>query len=132
MRKILRDKGFLFAALVFAIAVFSSSLAWSQEVVSTDYRKLDGFDRLIFNWPKPISFEVGVLNDVLIVKFGARAKIDLETLLDQVSEHAALIRQDDDGKSIRFALRHKIRLHTSGDGGRVAIDFVDFDRSEDP
>ncbi len=120
---------FLFSAAVSGLAL---QMAVAQTAPKVTFEEADGYSRLEFGLGEPSDYTADIQNNVLILGFDRSVPLDLESLSQMTSEHVVMIRQDADGRTLRMALKGETRLHSSAVDDRVAIDFVDLARTEDP
>jgi hypothetical protein len=83
-----------------------------------------GFARIVFDLTEEPKVDASIDFGVLVVKFGAPVKIDIDMLRTELGPYISLIRQDPDGTTLRFALRGPLRLVKSIVGRQVAIDLL--------
>ncbi len=110
----------------------------SAPVVPVEIQSDNGYARMIFKWQnisqkaKPPKHTANIENGVLVLRFDQDYQIDLNAFREQTESYIALVRQDDDGKTLRMALKFPFRALSNVDKLDVAIDLVPESYSDDP
>jgi tetratricopeptide (TPR) repeat protein len=109
----------LAAALVLAGAAPANAesvplRAWNQE----------GFGRLVFDWPVPVTFTASVTGNRLIVNFSRPIEASLETAVRGLPDYLAGGRVEGDGRIVIFDLKRTVALRNFRNGNSVALDLV--------
>ena len=80
--------------------------------------------RMVFDWPRPLSYTVEQRGDRLIVAFERPGVFDLSRISSQLPAYVTLPRVGADQKSIAFGLVKSTRIEHFQLGGRVVVDFM--------
>ena len=97
-----------------------------------------GFARMILKWDnisptaKAPHHTANIEYGVLVLRFDQDYQIDLNAFREQTESYIALVRQDDDGKTLRMALKFPFRVLSNADKLDVSIDLVPESYSDDP
>src|SRR6185437_1414390 len=83
-----------------------------------------GFARLVFTLAPAAQVKAVANGGVLTVSFSRKVAIDPKMVVADSGGYIASGRIDPDGKTLRFALTQTVRLHTSSQGMRVAVDLA--------
>jgi tetratricopeptide (TPR) repeat protein len=106
--------------------------AGQPDVVALRGEAKSGFGRLVFDWPRPVAFEASVADGIVVIKFARPLRFAETDQRLPLTDYIALVRQDEDLRTLRLPLRQPVRLHTSTSGNLVAIDLVPEDTEGDP
>lgn len=104
--------------------------AASNPLVPVEVESENGYARLIFKWQgltqtaHPPAHSATIRNGVLVIHFDRRYDLDFDELRDQTEDYIALIRQDNDGQTVRMALKYSFQLQSNADQMDVAIDLI--------
>jgi len=84
-----------------------------------------GFARLVFDWPRAVSYEAGIEAGELVISFGATAVYDVSVLDHDLEDYidGRGVRQD--GAAIRFPLKGRFGLKHFTIGPKVVVDLVE-------
>lgn len=74
--------------------------------------KEDGFTRLAFHFDEQVGIEVSRKGTVLILSFAQPVDISVEQLATSAPDLIGAARRDPDGRAIRIALVHKVKLNS--------------------
>lgn len=106
------------------------AIAQNAPLVPVEVHKQNGYTRLLFDW-RSVGRANGapehtatIENNVLVIRFDRPLSIDMEALGVEAEEHIALMRQDSDGKTLRFALKTPVDVLSNEDDYQFAIDLV--------
>jgi hypothetical protein len=83
-----------------------------------------GFGRLIFTLAPAAQVKAVANGGVLTLSFSRKVAIDPKMVVADSGGYIASGRIDPDGKTLRFALTQTVRLHTSSQGTRIAVDMA--------
>ena len=83
-----------------------------------------GFARISFDWPSAVAGRGQIADGVLVIRFDQRFDADTDALAKALEPYVALVRQDADGRTLRFALKGPVRLKSATQGARVSFDLV--------
>lgn len=112
------------AAIVFAFGWFATAGADAVAPVQVQASSAAGFGRIFFEWKEKAQGRA-VLNDsILVISFDRPFDADTNALQQALDRYVAIVRQDSDKKSLRFALKGPIKLKTQDLGTRFAFDIV--------
>jgi tetratricopeptide (TPR) repeat protein len=118
--------------LCVACAVFLNSSLRAQnqspsEAGAVSAKLETGYARLVFSFAHKPSHNVNssTLNGgVLVLKFDQPVDVGLNAVTEKLPNYITSIRQDPDGKSLRFALARKIRVNTMEAGNDLYVDLL--------
>jgi tetratricopeptide (TPR) repeat protein len=109
-------------AWVMAVSVMAEDIpAPSAKVTSTAQ---GGYGRVQFDWTEKVSGRAAVAGGVLVISFDKSFDVDTDAIANQLEPFVALVRQDPDGRSLRFALKGPVRLKSTDLGTRFAFDLL--------
>lgn len=91
-----------------------------------------GYARILVVFDRPTTVSASVSGRVLTVKAGKPLDADIVLLTQRLGNYVSSIRRDTDGLTLHFSLGVPLRLHTSVQGGRTAIDLVPESYAGDP
>ena len=91
-----------------------------------------GFARLTFDWPDAIAGQGQIVDGVLVIRFDKPFDADTDALARTLEPYVALVRQDADGRTLRFALKAPVRLKSANQGSRVSFDLIPPSFAGDP
>ncbi len=112
-------------AVVFCAALGSATSA--AETVRVRGGEHEGFARLVFDWPRPVSYEAAIDQQRLVLTFGEAAQFDVGVLRYDLEDYieAGSVRQQ--AATISFGLKHPLGLKHFTLGPKVVIDLVNRD-----
>ncbi len=91
-----------------------------------------GFGRVTFDWSDDVKGQGQIVDGVFVVRFDETFDADTELLARALDPYVALVRQDADGRTLRFALKGPVRLKNATQGTRVSFDLVPPSFAGDP
>ncbi|MDZ4868146.1 MAG: hypothetical protein SGI91_12565 [Alphaproteobacteria bacterium] len=91
-----------------------------------------GFGRVTFDWSDDVKGQGQIVDGVFVVRFDESFDADTELLARALDPYVALVRQDADGRTLRFALKGPVRLKNATQGTRVSFDLVPPSFAGDP
>lgn len=113
-----------------------ASLAFAEGVdkptVKVNAVAQGGFGRVTFDWSDDVKGQGQILDGVLVVRFDQSFEADTDLLARALEPFVALVRQDADGRTLRFALKAPVRLKSANQGTRVSFDLVPPSFAGDP
>jgi len=83
-----------------------------------------GFGRVTFDWSDDVKGQGQIIDGVLVVRFDESFDADTDLLARGLEPYVALVRQDADGRTLRFALKGPVRLKSANQGTRVSFDLL--------
>lgn len=83
-----------------------------------------GFARVQFDWSEKVVAKAQLADGVLIISSERGFDADTDALARTLEPYVALVRQDPDGRTLRFALKGPLRLKTTDYGTRHAFDLL--------
>jgi hypothetical protein len=83
-----------------------------------------GFGRVTFDWSDDVKGQGQIIDGVLVVRFDQSFDADTDLLARGLEPYVALVRQDADGRTLRFALKGPVRLKSANQGTRVSFDLL--------
>lgn len=124
----MRERSFVVQLILIGLlaTIFSVLSARAQSVgpVEATVSVSNGFARFEFEFAKEPKYTAEIENGVLILNVDQPFDLDLTELAAPAFEYVALIRQDRDQTTLRFALKQNLRLQVSGFDSLLAIDLV--------
>lgn len=109
---------------VLFVAALSSEAAGAETVVVRGWAH-EGFGRLVFNWPRLVSYDARVTGGRLLVSFSEPAEFDLSPLKRFLSRYLGEPQAAADGTRVVFPLRTPVTFKHFRDGKAVVIDLYD-------
>ena len=91
-----------------------------------------GFARIVFDLPESTQAQSELAFGVLVLRFRQTVAPDLEALRVALGPYVSLVREDADGRTLRFALRGPVRIDQSAIGSQLAVDLFPPRYSGDP
>jgi len=91
-----------------------------------------GFGRVTFDWSDDVKGQGQIVDGVLVVRFDESFDADTDLLARALEPYVALVRQDADGRTLRFALKAPVRLKSANQGTRVSFDLLPPSFAGDP
>lgn len=123
----------LFAAGFVTLAFASLALAEGETpTVKIAAGAQGGFGRVTFDWSDEVAGRGQVVDGVLVVRFEQSFSADTDALARSLEPYVALVRQDADGRTLRFALKGPVRMKSANQGTRVSFDLLPPGFSGDP
>ncbi len=110
----------LFAALITYLPITAQAEITAQVSVKAE----KGYGRIVLRFFERPSYRVKISDGVLIISFNEVINLKIEQFMKPLSEYFTVGRADPDGKSYRFALTQKMKLHTIEAGERLFIDLL--------
>jgi tetratricopeptide (TPR) repeat protein len=96
----------------------------SAEQISLAADTSKGFARILFRWPRAVTFDASIADGVLIVRFARPFRLPADRTSLPLDKYVSIIKQDPDQRTLRLSLKQKLRLSTSAGGPVVAIDLL--------
>ena len=95
------------AAAILAVCVaFAALPARAATTLATGFSQAGGYGRIVLTWPGGVpAHKVAVATGVLVVTFDKPFAVDLNEFMRQMPDYVAMARQDNDGKTLRLALK---------------------------
>jgi hypothetical protein len=107
------------------------SLGWIQSTAADTTAPADvkassqgGFGRIQFEWREKAQAKTVFNDGILVISFDRAFDVDTDAIQRSLDLYVALVRQDPDKKSLRFALKGPVVLKTTDYGTRFAFDIV--------
>jgi len=91
-----------------------------------------GFARILFQWPRPVTFDANIADGILVLTFARPFRLPPDMTRVPLSDYVSVIRQDANQRTLRMSLKQKVRLHTSVGGPLIAIDLLPASFAGDP
>ncbi|NWH08230.1 MAG: hypothetical protein HXY22_06230 [Alphaproteobacteria bacterium] len=112
-------------ALILVALLALASPAFAAEGVNVRTSVEGGYARILFTWAEPVSYTARIEQGVIVVKFDRPFGIDARGIADDLSDVVSQVRQDADGRTLRFALkRRNVTLFEQQVGPLVALDIL--------
>lgn len=116
-----KEKSLLAAAIAVALAAAATAQA---EPVGLRAWALDGFGRIVFDWPTDVGFRAAVADGRLRVTFERPVEAVLDPALAAMPSYLAGGRIEGDARTVVFDLRRPVTLRTFRDRTSIALDLV--------
>ena len=84
----------------------------------------EGFGRIAFDWPAPVTFDAKIDGQTLTVHFGRPLAARLDAVASHLDGYVSAISIGADGASVVAQLKLPARLHSFTDGNTIALDIV--------
>ncbi len=110
-------------ALFLGAAAFASSAVAKLDIATEVFDK-DGYIRLVFNWPDRPRATAEIENGVLVIYFEDSFSTDLKYLRDRLKPYVSRVRQDNENKTLRLALKGELKLFTAVVDNQLALDLL--------
>jgi tetratricopeptide (TPR) repeat protein len=112
------------AVLAFAFwGLLGASSATAETVVSRTAEH-DGFGRIVFVWPAPVSYDAAIDGGVLRVTFARPPTVSLDAVRRTLSSYVSATRVSPDGRTLEFTLAGNFSLRTFTSEKSVVIDLL--------
>ncbi len=85
----------------------------------------DGYGRMVFDWPAPVSYSAEVAGDRLVVRFSRKPSGDPRDVLRPLSAYLRSFEASADGRTLSFGLARSVTPRAFLVGSSVVIDLVD-------
>lgn len=90
----------------------------------------DGYDRLIFAWPRSIEYTAERFGDQLVIRFSRPIEADMSSAAAPLGTYVSGARLGSDGRSVVVDLTGNHRLRGSRNGNQIIVDLIS--RSANP
>jgi hypothetical protein len=108
--------------LAFALSAFAEGVERPAAKITANAQ--GGFGRITFDWSDEVKGRGQVVDGVLVIGFDQPFEADTEALARSLEPYVALVRQDGDGRTLRFALKSPVKLNISDQETRVTFDLL--------
>ncbi|HEV2548464.1 MAG TPA: hypothetical protein VGU20_14080 [Stellaceae bacterium] len=99
--------------------------AWADKVtVRAAVHESEGFARIAFDWPAPVTYDAEIEGETLRVRFARPIEADFAAVTKYLRDYVAAVAIDDDGVTVRATLKKAASLRGLVEGRVVAIDLV--------
>ncbi len=109
------------ALLVLAVAAFGPALA---EPVMVRAASHDGYGRIVFNWPEPVSFRAETVGGQLVVRFSSPIEPILGGVVRNMKKYLSSAAAGADGRSAVFTLKDDFEVSAFDMGSAVVVDIT--------
>jgi len=116
------SRTFAISLMVASLLVAFAMSAWAAEVVRTRGWSHTTYGRIIFDWPKPVTFDAKIDGATLTVKFARPMDADLDRVLKYLSGYVTGAQLSSDGRTATFALAGLFDLDSFSSGNSVILD----------
>ena len=124
-----RFLGFVFAVILL-LGSAGAGRAGTATPLDVQATEEDGFGRLVFAWPRkegegrvPKHRET-MAAGVLVLMFDEPVGVDIDHILSRMPRYFALIRQDPDQRTLRFAMKTNFSLNVMEAGHELYVDLL--------
>jgi tetratricopeptide (TPR) repeat protein len=97
------------------------ALAETAEAVASE---MNGFGRIVLNFPQPVKTVARSSNGVLVIEFDRPVDVAIDRLALEAPAYLAVARRDPDRRALRFALTRPFTVDLKEAGERVFIDLL--------
>lgn len=124
-----RTARYLAGLLASSALVCVSAPAWAQSVVSWSVDRQDAATRILITYDESLGDDgltasAEMLSNVVVAEFSQPIVADLDGLVDEIGDIAAMARVDPDGRRLRIAMRSGVEPVISTSYNVIAIDLV--------
>jgi hypothetical protein len=128
--------GVLAFCLTFIVAVFvvAALLAFAPAAAAPQHREpvraqvtadvSGGYARIVFALSDEVDATVHSAGNILIINFDRPVYLAVEHLVTHASQYIAAARRDPDGRSVRFALAHKVNVNSIQTADKFFVDLL--------
>ena len=103
----------------------AASSAWADKVtVRAAAHDSEGFARIAFDWPAPVTYDAQIEGETLRVHFARPIEADFAAVSKYLRDYVAAIAIDEDGVTVRATLKKAASLRGLVEGRVVAVDLV--------
>jgi len=110
-------------ALILGWAISPAARGEPVNVRAAEHEK-EGFGRIAFDWPSPVTFEAKIDGQTLAVHFARPIEASLDAVKHHLGGYISAIMIGADGASIVATLTQKMTLRTFAEGNTIAIDVI--------
>ena len=114
----------LLVVLILSAALFSSVTAQAEITAQVKIEDKKNYGRIILRFFELPSYQARITDGVFILSFDETINLNTDQFMKPLGEYFTVGRTDPDGKSVRFALAKKIKLHTIEAGDLLFIDLL--------
>jgi tetratricopeptide (TPR) repeat protein len=111
-------------ALLLALLLALPARAADKVGVRAAEHDAQGFGRIAFDWPAPVSFEAAIDGKTLTVHFARPLDARFDVVASRLDAYVASIALSADHMTVTAELKKPATLHSFTDGNTVAIDIV--------
>jgi hypothetical protein len=113
------------AALLLAFIALAPAGAAERVTVRAAEHDKEGFGRIAFDWPAPVTFEAKIEGETLTVHFARPLEAKLDAVVRHLEGYVGAVQIGDDGTSLIATLKRPARVRSFIEGTRtVAVDIV--------
>lgn len=107
-------------------AVWGIAPALAQEALAVRTGSHDGYQRVVFDWPRPVDYTLAREGGTLTLRFTQAARVDLSALsaLENVQQ-ARVLAESGEGLQIRLGIAPQSRVRDVKVGERIIVDIYD-------
>ncbi len=110
--------------LLLALALALPAHAADEVRVRAAEHDAEGFGRIAFDWPAPVTFDARIEGKTLTVHFARPLDARLDAVASHLDAYVASIRIGADHASVVAQLKRPARLHSFTDGNTIALDII--------
>lgn len=111
-------------AITVASLLLGLGSAYAKVEIKTEVFDQDGYIRLVFDWPDRPRATAEIENGVLVIYFEEPFSTDLKSLRKQLKPYVSRVRQDNENKTLRLALKGELKLFTAVVDNQLALDLL--------
>lgn len=109
-------------ALLLAVAALAPARAAEHVTVRAAEHDKEGFGRMAFDWPAPVTFEAKIEGETLTVHFARPLEAKLDAVMKYLDGDVASVRIE--GDSLIAELKRPATVRSFSEGKTVAVDIV--------
>ena len=120
-------------AVAVGMTLFSTaSVIIAAEAVKTRAWPHPGYARIVFDWPKRVTFDAKIQGGQLTVTFADSFETSFGSIEKHLSKYITATTPGPDSRSVAFALTNEFRLQTRRRGNSIVVDLIDQDPPAKP
>lgn len=114
----------IFSMLTAIFAVTVLSPAFAGNTATARATKENGYGRIVIEFSDLPKFQDEIASGIFVLSFDKPVGVDLNPILEAIPEYIGLVRQDPDGKAIRFALKRSFQVNIMEAGMELFVDLL--------
>lgn len=113
-----------FNAAMIALAAFALCAGPAAAADSLSTSMAEGYARILFTADPAVKGSASLEAGVLTIHFPRKLDINVSDIQKGLAPYITAVREDTDGKTLRIAMAHPVRLHSSTSANKYAVDLV--------
>ena len=111
----------LLAVLLLVAAALGPARAAEPVKVRAAEHDKEGFARIAFDWPAPVTFEAKIDGETLTITFARPLTAKLSAITNHLGGYVASARIGDDGTSVIAELKRPAQVRSLSEGKTIAV-----------